>query len=74
MWKSKWWLNSEYVDYTVDWSKVAVDTPILVSDNQDFENMEEGIFANIRMEKYMHLKLVWHRGQQMYLVVGNTQN
>lgn len=26
------WLNSEYVEPPVDWSKVAVDTPILVKD------------------------------------------
>ena len=44
----KWWLNSEYVDYTVDWSKVAVDTPILVSDNQDFENMERRHFCKYK--------------------------
>ena len=29
------WLNSEYVEPSVDWSKVAVDTPILVRDNED---------------------------------------
>lgn len=28
------WLNSEYVEPPVDWSKVAVDTPILVRDNE----------------------------------------
>lgn len=26
------WLNSEYVEPPIDWSKVAVDTPILVRD------------------------------------------
>lgn len=31
------WLNSEYVEPSVDWSKVAVDTPILV---RDYENRE----------------------------------
>lgn len=29
------WLNSEYVEPPVDWSKVAVDTPILVKDNEE---------------------------------------
>lgn len=29
------WANSEYVEPSVDWSKVAVDTPILVTDNGD---------------------------------------
>ena len=28
------WLNSEYVAPPVDWSKVAVDTPILVRDSE----------------------------------------
>ena len=28
------WLNSEYVEPSVDWSKVAVDTPILVRDSK----------------------------------------
>ena len=31
------WLNSEYVEPTVDWSKVAVDTPILVRDSREEE-------------------------------------
>lgn len=29
------WLNSEYVEPPVDWSKVAVDTPILVRDSKE---------------------------------------
>lgn len=31
------WLNSEYVEPPVDWSKVAVDTPILVRDTEKEE-------------------------------------
>lgn len=31
------WANSECVESTVDWSKVPVDTPILVRDNEDEE-------------------------------------
>ena len=31
------WANSEYVEPPVDWSKVAVDTPILVNDSNDHE-------------------------------------
>lgn len=31
------WANSEYVEPPVDWSKVAVDTPILVRDNVSLE-------------------------------------
>ena len=29
------WANSEYVEPPIDWSKVAVDTPILVNDSND---------------------------------------
>lgn len=29
------WANSEYAEPSVDWSKVAVDTPILVNDSND---------------------------------------
>jgi hypothetical protein len=31
------WANSEYVEPPVDWSKVAVDTPILVRDHENRE-------------------------------------
>ena len=31
--KTEKWANSEYVEPPIDWSKVAVDTPILVRDN-----------------------------------------
>ena len=33
----KKWANSEYVEPPIDWSKVAVDTPILVKDYSDCE-------------------------------------
>ena len=46
----KKWSNSEYVEPPVDWSKVAVDTPILVNDSNDhrwvkryFAKYENGI-------------------------------
>ena len=42
--KFREWLNSEYVEPPVDWSKVAVDTPILVSDS-DKESWEKRYFA-----------------------------
>ena len=44
------WLNSEYIEPPVDWSKVAVDTPILVRDSEEkmwrkrhFAKFENGI-------------------------------
>ena len=33
----KKWANSEYVEPPIDWSKVAVDTPILVRDSANLE-------------------------------------
>lgn len=33
--KKKEWANSEYVEQSIDWSKVPVDTPILVKDTED---------------------------------------
>lgn len=38
------WLNSEYVEPPVDWSKVAVDTPILVR-NSEKNSWEKRYFA-----------------------------
>ena len=35
--KRKKWANSQYVESSVDWSKVAVDTPILVRDSANLE-------------------------------------
>ena len=41
------WLNSEYVEPPVDWSKVAVDTPIFVRDCEE-EAWRKKIFCKIR--------------------------
>ena len=38
------WLNSEYVEPPIDWSKVAVDTPILVRDSEK-ESWRKRYFA-----------------------------
>ena len=50
--KRREWLNSEYVEPEVDWSKVPVDTPILVRDSEDekwykkhFAKYDNGIYA-----------------------------
>ena len=44
MTRSKKWANSEYVEPPVDWSKVAVDTPILVRDSEK-ESWRKRYFA-----------------------------
>lgn len=41
------WLNSEYVEPPVDWSKVPVDTPILVR-NSEKKFVGKKIFCKIR--------------------------
>lgn len=46
----KEWLNSEYVDPEVDWSKVPVDTPILVRDSED-EEWDKRYFAGFNGKK-----------------------
>lgn len=38
------WVNSEYVEPSVDWSKVAVDTPILIRDSS-FSEWSKRYFA-----------------------------
>ncbi len=48
--RTREWANSEYVEPPVDWSKVPVDTPILVKDSNDtcfsrryFAKFENGV-------------------------------
>lgn len=43
------WLNSEYVEPPVDWSKVAVDTPILVRNSEKMRGKKD-ILQNTRTE------------------------
>lgn len=54
------WADEEYIEQEVDWSKVAVDTPILVSD--DIENWYCRHFA-----KYENgLVYAWDAGKTSY--------
>lgn len=43
------WLNSEYVEPPIDWSKVAVDTPILVRNSEE-ETWRKRYFAKYENE------------------------
>lgn len=43
------WLNSDYVEPPVDWSKVAVDTPILVRNSEKIRGKKD-ILQNTRTE------------------------
>lgn len=48
------WANSEYVEPPVDWSKVAVDTPILVRDSEE-SAWKKKIFCKIRERNSVHM-------------------
>ena len=51
------WANSEYVEPPVDWSKVAVDTPILV------RNSEEEVWEKRHFAKYENgIVYAWSAG------------
>ena len=55
--RAKEWSESEYIDPPVDWSKVPVDTPILVRD-EDEEKFKKRYFA-----KYENGKVyAWNTG------------
>lgn len=63
----KKWANSEYVEPPVDWSKVAVDTPILVRDSASLE-WTKRYFA-----KYENGSVfTWHDGATSWSSDGHT--
>lgn len=49
--KRREWLNSEYVDPEVDWSKIPVDTPILVRDSEDEKQSRDNAWHNLKDQK-----------------------
>lgn len=57
------WCNSEYKEPEIDWSKVKVDTPILVS--IDGKNWERRYFAGIM---YDNSPLAWANGTTSWSV------
>lgn len=61
------WANSEYVEPSIDWSKVAVDTPILVRDNS-FSEWGKRYFA-----KYENGRVyAWGDGATSWSSEGST--
>ena len=65
--KFREWLNSEYVAPPVDWSKVAVDTPILVRDSEK-ESWRKRHFA-----KYENgIVYAWGNGTTSWSVYSNN--
>ena len=64
---AKKWANSEYVEPPIDWSKVAVDTPILVRGNANLE-WNKRYFA-----KYENGSVfAWHDGATSWSSEGHT--
>lgn len=69
------WLNSEYVEPPVDWTKVPVDTPILVRDHENREWTRRH-FAKSKTERCLHGVVGQHLGARMMkrLFRGNMPN
>lgn len=62
--KTAEWANSEYIEPPVDWSKVAVDTPILV------RNSEEETWRKRYFAKYEHETVyAWSGGATSWSVL-----
>ena len=60
------WLLEDYKELETDWSKVKVDTPILVRDTE-YDEWEKGHFA-----KYENGKIcVWCEGQTSWTAEGD---
>lgn len=55
------WLNSEYVEPPVDWTKVPVNTPILVRNSEE-ERGEKDILQNMSMKRCMRGQEEQHHG------------
>lgn len=62
--KSMAWADAEYIEPEVDWSKVAVDTPILVSD--DNERWYRSYFA--KYDNNDNQVLTWRGGRTSWSI------
>ena len=61
------WLDSEYVEPPVDWSKIAVDTPILVRDSEE-ETWKKRYFAKC----YNGIVCAWSGGTTSWSAERST--
>lgn len=62
------WLFSEYKKPKVDWSKVKVDTPILVKDTEE-EEWQRRHFAGFKNGKVY----AWHDGLTSWSAIGECE-
>lgn len=61
------WANSEYVEPPIDWSKVAVDTPILV------RNSKEEVWEKRHFAKYENgIVYAWVAGETSWSAVSSN--
>ena len=63
--RKDWW-DSEYVEPSIDWSKVPVDTPILVRDGENYEWMPR-YFAKFDDNRIY----AWRDGSTSWSASGN---
>jgi hypothetical protein len=65
--KTEKWANSKYVEPPVDWSKVAVDTPILV------RNSKEEVWEKRHFAKYENgIVYAWVAGETSWSAVSSN--
>lgn len=65
----KEWCESEYVEPQIDWSKIPVDTPILVKD------LEDGKWVNRHFARFTdNCIYAWSDGQTSWSASGNNIN
>ena len=62
------WLFSEYEEPKVDWSKVKVDTPILVKDTEEGE-WQKRHFSGVKNGKVY----AWHDGLTSWSAIGGCE-
>lgn len=62
------WLFSEYKEPEVDWSKVKVDTPILVKDTEEGE-WQKRHFSGVKNGKVY----AWHDGLTSWSAIGGCE-
>lgn len=65
----KEWCNSEYIEPPTDWSKIPVDTPILVKD------LEDGKWINRHFARFTdNCIYAWSDGKTSWSASGNNIN
>ena len=64
--KKEKWANSEYVEPSVDWTKVPVDTPILVKNTED-DDWTNRYFAEYKNE----IVFAWYEGATSWISRNN---